>query len=148
MAGAYLRWAQAMRACAAKDSGELGVEIGDAAAGGFAAFDPAIVVAVPIVEETADVGESRVGQREFGIDADGALVHFHGEFEVGAIYAAGVAAAAQVVVVGFDVLGGLGGDGFLFLRREGDAKSLGDGAGDFVLHFEDVFHFAVVTLGP
>ena len=47
--------------------GKLGVEVGDAAAGGLAALDPAIVVAIPIVEEAADIGEAGIGQRKFGI---------------------------------------------------------------------------------
>src|SRR3989304_5128391 len=62
--------------------------------------------------------------------------------------AAGVAAPAQVVIVGASVLGGFLGDGLLFRRREGDAQRLGDAAGDLVLPFEDVLELAIVALGP
>ena len=51
-------------------------------------------------------------------------------------------------IVGLQILGGLDGDGFLLLGRQGDAQSLGDFARDFVLHFEDVLHFAIVAFGP
>ena len=46
------------------------------------------------------------------------------------------------------IFGGLDGDGFAFLGRQGDAQSLGDFSRDFVLYFEDVLHFAVVAFGP
>ena len=61
---------------------------------------------------------------------------------------AGVAAAPQVEVVGLEVLGRLGGELRLLLRRELDAQRLGDLVRDLVLHLEDVGHLAVVALRP
>ena len=59
-----------------------------------------------------------------------------------------VALAAQVEVVGLQVLGRLGRERLLLLRRQRDAQRLGDLARDLVLHLEHVLHLAVVALGP
>ena len=96
----------------------------------------------------ADVGDAGIGEREVRIERDGALEHLQRELEILPRQPARVALAAQVEVVGLQVLGRLGGERLLLLRRERDAQRLGDLARDLVLHLEDVFHLAVVALGP
>jgi len=125
--------------------GESGIEFQGLAASSFTAFDPFGIVLANLVNHRTDVGDASVGRGEAGVQLDGLLVHLQGKFEA---FAASIATAAKEVVVGDGILGGFGCDLALFLRRKSDAKRLGDAAGDFVLDFEDVGHFAVETLRP
>ena len=93
--------------------------------------------------EAAHVGDGSVGQSESGVELDGLLEHLQRELQA---LAAGVTAAAQIVIVSLQVLGGLVRDRLFFLRREADAQGLGESVGDLVLNFEDVGHLAVVAL--
>ena len=97
----------------------------------------------------ADVGDRGVRQREIRDPAATAFSNiWSANSEVLARQAPGVALALQVEVVGLQVLGRLGGERFLLLRRERDAQRLGDLVGDLVLDLEDVLHLAVVALRP
>jgi hypothetical protein len=96
----------------------------------------------------ADIGDRREGQGEVRVLRHRVLVHLQRELEVLARQAPRVAAAAQVQVIGLQVVGRLGGQGLLLLRRELDAQRRGDLLGDLVLHLEDVLHLAVVALRP
>ena len=96
-------------------------------------------------DHPADVADAGVRQREVRVELDRLLEHLQGEVEV---LAPGVAAPAQVVVVGLQVLGRLARDRLLFLRRQGDAQRLRDAARDLVLDGEHVLELAVVALGP
>ena len=89
-----------------------------------------------------------MGEREVGVQRDRVLEHLQRELEVLPRVAPRVAAAAQVEVVGLEVLGRLGRERLLLLRRERDPQRLGDLARDLVLHREHVGHLAVVALGP
>ena len=80
--------------------------------------------------------------------SDGVLEHLQRELEILASLPAGVAFAAKIEVVGLEIFGGLDRQGFELLRRKRDAEGFGDFAGDLVLNFEDIFHFAVEALGP
>ena len=96
-------------------------------------------------DHPADVAHAGVGQREVRIELDRLLEHLQREVEV---LAPGVAAAAQVVVVGLQVLGGLARDRLLFLGRQRDAQGLRDAARDLVLDREDVLHLAGRSARP
>src|SRR5207244_1399500 len=61
---------------------------------------------------------------------------------------AGIAAPAKVEIISLQIFGGLAGDDLLFFRRKRDAQCLRDAAGDFMLHFENVFEFPIVALSP
>src|SRR5437667_11700130 len=61
---------------------------------------------------------------------------------------AGIAAPAKVEIISLQIFGGLAGDDLLFFRRKRDAQRLRDAAGDFILHFENVFEFAIIALSP
>jgi hypothetical protein len=74
------------------------------------------------------------------------LEHLQRELHVLAREPARVAAAAQVEVVGLQVVGRPGRERLLLLRRELDAQRLGDLARDLVLHREHVGHLAVGCL--
>ena len=103
---------------------------------------------VVVVVLGADVRDRGVGQRELGVERDRVLEHLQRELQVLARDPPRVALAAQVEVVGLQVLGRLRRERLLLLRRERDAQRLGDLARDLVLHLEDVLHLAVVALGP
>ena len=106
------------------------------------------VAAVVAKEHGAGVGASGIGQGEAGVHGHRVLEHLQGKFQILARLAARVAFAAQVQIVRLQIFRGFDGQGFEFLRRERDAQGLGDFARNFVLHFENVLHFAVVALRP
>ncbi len=114
----------------------------------MSAVAPDRVASVVVVVLRADVGDRRVGQRELRVERHRVLQHLQRELQILARHPAGVALAAQVQVVGLQVVGRLGGDRLLLLRGERDAQRLGDLARDLVLHLEDVLHLAVVALRP
>ena len=101
-----------------------------------------------VVVLRARVGDRGVGEREPRIERHGVLEHLERELQVLSRQPAGVALAAQIQVVRLEVLGRLGRERLLLLRRQRDAQRLGDLARDLVLQLEDVLHLAVVALGP
>ena len=127
---------------------QLGLE-GDRLLGrGLGPLRPGRVALEVRVVLRAEDGVGGVGEGEQRVLRHRVLEHLQGELEVLAGQAPRVALAAQVQVVGLEVLGGPGRELLLLLRREGDAQGLGDLARDLVLHLEDVRHLAVVALGP
>ena len=124
---------------------QVGSESSGAIAGGEAALDPFLTLFANFVDQTAEVGDAAVGQREIRVELDGLLEHLQA---VIVIFAAGVISATQIKVVGLRIFGGFARDGFFFLRGQRDAQSLGDAARDFFLNGENVFELAVVALGP
>ena len=54
----------------------------------------------------------------------------------------------EVVIVSLHIGGRRFLDGALFLLSKHELEGFGDALGNFVLNGEDVFHLAVVTLGP
>src|SRR4029077_15340600 len=108
------------------------------------ALHPDSVAAVIAIEHGAGIGAGGVGEGKAWVHGHGVFKHLQREFQVLAGLPASVALAALIEIVGLEVFGGLGGGVFEFLLGKGDAKSFGDFAGDFVLNFEDIFHFAVV----
>ena len=112
------------------------------------AVDPVGAQPRPVVHVSAAVGDRGVGEREALIEQHRVLEHLEREFHVLASQTPGVAPAAQVQIVGLQVLGRLRGELGHLLRRERDAQRVGDLVGDLVLDLEDVRHLAVVAFGP
>ena len=96
----------------------------------------------------ANIGDSGISQSEIRIQNDCVLEHLEREFQILPLQTAGVALATQVEVVGLEIFGWFRRDGFLFLRGQRDPQCLGDLAGDLVLHLENIFHLAIIALGP
>ena len=71
-----------------------------------------------VVQLGADVGDRGVREREVGVERDRVLEHLQRELEVLARQPARVALAAQVEVVGLQIVGRLDGERLLLLRRE------------------------------
>ncbi len=118
-------------------------------AGSFArALHPHIVAAEEGVVHRAGVGAGGVGQRETGVQHDCVFEHLQRELEVLASEPPRIALAAQIKIVGLQILGGLVGQRFELLRRKRHAQCFGNLARDFVLHFEDVLHLAIEALRP
>src|SRR5215475_6544017 len=115
---------------------------------GTRALDPQRVPAVIAIKHRARIRGGRVCQSKARVDRDRVFKHTERELEVLARLTAGVTLSSQVEVVGLEIFGGLDSERFEFLGREGDAQSFGDFTRDFVLNLENVFHFAVVALGP
>ena len=122
---------------------------GHGLAGSFArALHPHLIAAVVAVKHRAGVGAGGIGQREAGIHGHRVFEHLQREFQVLPRLPPRVALAAQVKVVGLQVLRRLHRQRFQLLRRKRHAQGLGDLARHFVLHFENVLHLAVEALRP
>ncbi len=128
--------------------GQLRLQRDRALARPLGAIDPLPLAVVEVIVVGAHVGDRGVRQREARILRDRALEHLQRELRVVARQPPPVALAAQVEVVGLQVLGRLGGERLLLLGRQRDAQRLRDLARDLVLDLEHVLHLAVVTLRP
>jgi hypothetical protein len=89
-----------------------------------------------------------VGQREAGVDADRGAEELARRLDVAAIGAVEELAAAQVELVGRDVVRRRPLQSPAILRREHAAELLRDQLGDLLLDGEDVLELAVEALRP
>ncbi len=125
--------------------GRLGIQRHGTVARRDATLDPFDVLLFQLVDHAAHVGNACVRERELRIQLDRLLEHLERKIQ---ILAPRVAAAAQVVVVGLQILGRLALDRSLLLWCERDAQGLRDAPRNLVLNGEHVFHLAVVPLSP
>src|SRR3989475_5592489 len=119
---------------------------GQTALAGCQAFlNPARMLLAPFVVLATDVGQTGIRECEIRVERDGLLEHLYCELQA---ELAGIAAPAKVEIISLQIFRGLAGDDLLFFRRNRDAQCLRDAAGDFILHFENVFEFAIIALSP
>ena len=82
------------------------------------------------------------------IQRDGMLVHLEGKFQIRPRAPAGVAASAEIIVVGLRIICRLARNFTFFLRRQRDAQRLSDAAADVILDIEDVLELPIISFGP
>ena len=107
-----------------------------AIAGGESTINPFLVLLANLVVEPAKARNARVRQSKIWIELDGLFEHLQGVVN---IFAARIASAAKIKIIGLRIFGRLSRDGFFFLRRKRNAQRLRDTAGNFLLNGEDVF---------
>src|SRR5579859_2774111 len=125
--------------------GQVGGERSGAVAGSQSALNPFRALLADFVDQPAEMCDACMRQGKIWIELDGLLEHLQCIVH---IFAARVASAAKVKIVGLRVFRRLSRDGFFFLRRQSDAQSLRDAASDFFLNGEDIFQLAVVAFRP
>ncbi len=127
------------------DLRQIGSQGHGSVAGVDSAREPVGTLIAQFEDETAEMGNSGVGQGKVLVELDGLLEHLQGIVH---IFAAGVAAAAEIKIIGLGIFGGFDTNDFFFLRSEGNAQGVSDAASDFVLDGENVLKLAIIALGP
>ena len=128
--------------------GQFRLQLQSTLAGNTAFFEPLGIPFVPVVEEAADVSQSRIGQGKARVQRHSMFVHLRGVFQIRPGAPPSVAASPQVIVISLRVFSGLTPNLLLFLRRQSDAQCLRYAARNFLLDREHVFQLPVVAFGP
>src|SRR5690349_11221648 len=109
------------------------------------AIYPYIVASIIIEETRTGIRTRSVGQREFWVEGDRLLEHLARKLEILFRQAAHITLAAEVEVVRLKIFGWFRRELCLLLRRQCDAQSFRDLAGNLVLQLEDILHLAIIT---
>ena len=115
---------------------------------GSGPIEPLLLALEVVVVLGADVCQSGMSERKIRIECDRVLVHLKSKLQILPSDATRIISPSQIQIVGLQVLGRFCGESLLLLRRERDPQRSSDLLRDLILHFEDVFHLAVVSLRP